>query len=246
MGIEQRLFDDDTRHLDRFGWLLVLTIASVMVNSLVDFNNPHLDIAGEIMWITGSLIVGGTVQLAMRASGAARKPRMVATIVVWVFVGGAILVALFGTVSPDAPLSGSRPSMLWVLIAFMAPVFVIRRLFRQQIVDGSTLMGAFAAFLLIALAFHYTFLATVSWNGQFFGSPEETSSFMYFSLVTITTLGYGDLQPISNLARFLSTAEAVIGQIFLVTIVARLVSMFGSTPPRATKPSSRSETGGSA
>lgn len=229
MSLEARLFDDDTKNLDSFGWLLVLTMASVAINSLFDFNNPDADLRGELMWVLASIIVGGTVQLAVRASGAARKPRIVASIIVWSFVVGAIAISFFGV--SEGTVGGSlreaRPSIFWVLLAFTAPLFVIRRLFRQGEVGRETLLGAFATFLLIALAFHYAFLATASWHGEFFTTTEPTSSFMYFSLVTITTLGYGDLQPITNLARFLSTAEAVVGQIFLVTIVARLVSLYG-------------------
>lgn len=230
MGIEDRLFDDDTRHLDSFGWLLLLVAASVTINSLIDFDDPTLDVKSEIMWVLGSVIVGGTVQLAIRSSGAARRPRTFASIIIWVFVGGAVLVSLFGDSAEYAvgTASAARPSIFWVLLGFAAPLFVVRRLFRQESVDRETLMGALAAFLLIALAFHYAFLATVSWNGEFFGTPESSSSFMYFSLVTITTLGYGDLQPVSNVARYLSSAEAVIGQIFLVVVVARLVSMYGT------------------
>jgi len=48
---------------------------------------------------------------------------------------------------------------------------------------------------------------------------------MYFSVVTLTTLGYGDLAPVSDVGRFFAMTEAIIGQVFLVTIVARLVSL---------------------
>ena len=51
--------------------------------------------------------------------------------------------------------------------------------------------------------------------------------FLYFSFVTITTVGYGDLTAGTSTGRVLVTFEAMIGQIFLVTLVARLVSMYG-------------------
>ena len=54
---------------------------------------------------------------------------------------------------------------------------------------------------------------------------------MYFSLVTITTLGYGDLAAAEPFGRYLSTAEAVIGTVFLVTFVARLVALYGTEKP---------------
>ncbi len=52
--------------------------------------------------------------------------------------------------------------------------------------------------------------------------------FLYFSFVTITTVGYGDLTAGTSTGRVLVTFEAMIGQIFLVTLVARLVSMYGT------------------
>jgi hypothetical protein len=81
-------------------------------------------------------------------------------------------------------------------------------------------------YLLIAIAFNYVFLEVQRFGSvPFFGVEESTSSFMYFSVVTITTLGYGDLAPASDIGRYFATSEAIIGQVFLVTIVARLVSL---------------------
>jgi hypothetical protein len=51
---------------------------------------------------------------------------------------------------------------------------------------------------------------------------------MYFSLATVTTVGYGDLAPASNIARLLSTSEALVGQVYLVTFVAMLVGLAAS------------------
>ena len=134
-----------------------------------------------------------------------------------------------------------RPGFTWVLIATAAPFFVLRRIFRHDRVTGQTIAGAVCVFLLIALAFSYLFGVIDQWSSvPFFGSDEPTTAFMYFSLVTITTLGYGDLSPVTEVARFASTAEAVIGQIFLVVVVARLVSLFGTdTAPHLPRANSR-------
>lgn len=58
---------------------------------------------------------------------------------------------------------------------------------------------------------------------------------MYFSFVTLATLGYGDIVPRSDVARSLAIIEAVAGQLYLAVMVARLVSIYVSAP-RATKP----------
>lgn len=225
-----RLFDDSGDKLDRFGLLFILAVASVTLNSLVDIDDPTATFAGEIAWITTTVIVGATLIVAMRSSGVAKRPLRYATIAVGLVVMSAVFVALFSSISDVDPINGftGRPSIVWVFLAALTPIFVTRRLFLQRRVTAGTIFGAMAAFLLIALAFDYVFLSLDQVAGPIFGEPESTSSFMYFSLVTITTLGYGDLNPVTDGARYFATAEAVIGTIFLVTVVARLVSLFGT------------------
>ena len=59
-----------------------------------------------------------------------------------------------------------------------------------------------------------------------FGTPQQSSAFTYLSLTTMSTLGIGDIVPTTELARLLVSSEAVLGQVFLVTIVAIVVSQF--------------------
>ena len=93
---------------------------------------------------------------------------------------------------------------------------------------GHVCAGAIAAYLLIAVAFNYTFLSVSGLTGDlFFEIPQPTTAFMYFSLATITTVGYGDLSAVTETGRFLASAEAFIGQVLLVVVVARLVSLYG-------------------
>jgi len=227
---EDRLFTDTGDHLDRFGLLFILVVASVTLNSVVDISDPTSTFAGEIAWIGTSIIVGATLVVAMRSSGVARRPLRYATIGVGLVVLSAIVVSIVSssdTVNPNA----GRPSVLWVFLAAVTPVFVTRRLFLQKRVTAGTIFGAMAVFLLAALAFDYIFLTLDEWAGPVFGAPEPTTSFMYFSLVTITTLGYGDLSPTTEWSRYFATAEAVIGTVFLVTVVARLMSLYGKEPP---------------
>jgi hypothetical protein len=227
-SLENWLFDDNPNRVDRFGLLLALTVLSVTLNSLVDVDDPTETLAGEVGWIITTLIVGTTLVLALSASGVARRPRRIATVAVVIVVTAAILISVFSAFVDSGSNWVGRPSLFWVLLAVASPFLVTRRLFLQERVTAETIFGAVAAFLLIALAFDYAFLSMDGLSGlSVFGLPQPTTSYMYFSLVTITTLGYGDLNPATEWARYLATAEAVIGTIFLVTIVARLVSMFG-------------------
>ena len=62
----------------------------------------------------------------------------------------------------------------------------------------------------------------------YFGESQPTTSYMYFSLTTITTTGYGDFTAASEFGRLLAMAEAVTGQVYLVTFVAMLVGLFAA------------------
>ncbi|MGI9666574.1 MAG: ion channel [Acidimicrobiia bacterium] len=240
---DQRLFDDTGRHLDRFGLLLVLSVVTVTVNSLIDLDNPTESLASEVGWVAVSLITGLTLILALRSSGLVRRIRRIAEIAVVIVVGGAILISISEVVgtSVGTGWSGARPSGLWVIVAFASPLVVLRRIFVQDKITKATIYGAISIYLLIAIAFNYAFLSVSSlMSDPFFVQGEQlTTAYMYFSLTTITTLGYGDLAPASELGRFLATGEALVGQVFLVTVVARIVALLGTTrPSEALKPTS--------
>jgi len=96
------------------------------------------------------------------------------------------------------------------------------------------LVGAVCVFLLIGViwAIAYTLLellAPGSFAGQAAGPPAGwDSGWLYFSFVTLTTLGYGDILPVSGLARTLAYMEAVVGQFYVAVLVASLVSAYVS------------------
>ena len=78
------------------------------------------------------------------------------------------------------------------------------------------MLGAISAYLLIALGFALLFLSVGDrLTEPFFGTPEPSTSFMYHSLTTLSTAGLGDLAPVSPVARLLTGAEAIIGQVYL-------------------------------
>jgi carbon starvation protein CstA len=119
----------------------------------------------------------------------------------------------------------SHPLSLLVLAA-LAPVVVIRRLLHHRTVTTGTLLGAISVFLLIPIAFFCAFLSIDTMPATpFFGQAQPSTSFMYFSLSTVTTVGYGDLAAVTPFARLIAKAEAVSGQVYLVTFVAMLVGL---------------------
>jgi ABC-type multidrug transport system fused ATPase/permease subunit len=94
--------------------------------------------------------------------------------------------------------------------------------------------GALCIYLLIGMLFAFGFGAiAVLQNGALFsnGTEGDLQSHLYFSFITITTTGYGDLAPAGDLARSLAMLEALIGQLYLVTVVAVIVGNLGRSRP---------------
>ncbi len=242
-GGKWRIFGDsskagnNSRYLDRFGLLLVLTGAAVSVLALVDLDDPNENVTSEVGWLIVSFSVGISLLVALRASGVRQRWLNIADVLIGLTLLVSVVTAVVSLFSDAAWSSAiARPSLIWVMVAIISPVVVLRRVLSQRNVTLQTLWGAMSVYLLIAIAFNYLFLEVERFGSvPFFGVEESTSSFMYFSVVTITTLGYGDLAPVSDVARYFATSEAIIGQVFLVTIVARLVSLLArpSTPSDA-------------
>lgn len=224
-----RLFDDESTYIDRFGLLLAIASLAVITLSLVDLRSGGSSLREGIGQILVSLFVGATLVVANRASGVGLRYRRLSDVLVVIVIAATLVYVLAVELSGETFSTAANPSIVWVVLSLIAPVLVVRRLFKHRRVNAQTLAGAISAYLLIALAFCFAYLTVDGFvEGGFFGSDEPTTNFMYFSLVTITTLGYGDLSAAEPFGRLLTTMEAVIGQVYLVTIVAMIVGLMVS------------------
>ena len=98
-----------------------------------------------------------------------------------------------------------------------------------QRVTAETILGATCAYILFGLLFAFVYLALGELrDAPFFAQPgpHEASEYIYFSFVALTTLGFGDLSPAVGLPQALTVIEALLGSVFLVTLVARLVTLW--------------------
>jgi voltage-gated potassium channel len=115
-----------------------------------------------------------------------------------------------------------------LLVTATLPVTVSRVLHHRR-VSFETVRGALCAYVLIGLLFAFVYLAVNELRSEpFFAQPgpHTQGEFLYFSFVALTTLGFGDLSPSVGLPQALTVVEALIGSIFLVTLVARLVTLW--------------------
>ena len=135
----------------------------------------------------------------------------------------------------DTP-TGHGIAGIWTgLLLLLTVTLLLRQILLLPTVTIQSIFGAISAYLIIGLMFAAFYSATNDLQGGFFagGQPGNLSTFQYFSFTTLTTLGYGDFTPVADGARAVAMIEAMSGQIFLATLVARLVSAFrpaGRTP----------------
>jgi hypothetical protein len=199
--------------------LFLVTVLAVFVVQAAFAEGPAIRLAQVVLQ-------AGTLLLAFRLSGDRGPIRTVAVMVSAV----AILAAVAGLVSgvDDARAAGSVVLLNGLLVA-LAPVVVFRTLRRQSRISVESVLAALSIYVLIGLffAFVYRALWLVDPDAFRFDGPLEPALFQYFSFVTLTTVGFGDLTPASEVARTLTVLEALIGQLYLVTIVALVVSNFG-------------------
>ncbi len=124
-----------------------------------------------------------------------------------------------------------------VLMVAGAPIAIGRALWRRPTVDVHTVLGAVCIYVLVGMLFAFLYGA-VAYLGStpFFVQTNDPSSadFLYFSFITLTTVGYGDYTAAGGLGRAVASIEALLGQIYLVTVVATIVSgMAGMRAARA-------------
>jgi hypothetical protein len=151
----------------------------------------------------------------------------------WVFRAGLLLAALTlaATLSyfawPSAQIS-HVVELLSLLFMLLSAVMAFRAVFLAGDVNLNRLAGAASLYLLIALiwALLYSILHRAHPH-SISGLPEHATLWdcLYFSATTLTTLGYGDVLPLSRAARTLASVEVVLGQFYLTILVAALVGM---------------------
>jgi hypothetical protein len=203
----------------------LLTITTVLL-ALLLFVVAPLQAAGLVAFQAFGIVVAffmiGCV-LVMSASYAATIAMLVG-FSLNVFV---IIVRLYSPQPFDLHLAATA----WLVMALTLAWVVGRRVFAKGRVNVHRVIGAVLIYLLIALAFvaSFTFVALVvpnAFNGLALAdTPSIASTLIYFSFVTLTSTGYGDIVPVHPVARSLCNLESIVGQLYPATLLARLVTL---------------------
>jgi hypothetical protein len=123
---------------------------------------------------------------------------------------------------------------IWTLIGLTAAVSALRYAFRARAVDAEHVYAALSAYLLAGLYFGLLYWVLEQLRPGAFATLGNFSRMtaIYFSFVTLATIGYGDVVPLTDVARSLAILEGVGGQLFLAVLVARLVSLYSTKAKR--------------
>jgi hypothetical protein len=205
------------RFVDSYASLLVLLLANFFLLELVD--DPRWGALGSTLLAAAALVVA----ISDPEAGHHLKRRHV------IQIGACVALAplvLFVNSTELLALTYLLPVAL--LVTATLPV-TIRRVVEHRRVTHETVLGALCAYVLLGLLFAFVYLAVEELDdASFFAQPgpHQQSEYVYFSFVSLTTLGFGDLSPSVGLPQALTVLEALCGSIFLVTLVARLVTLW--------------------
>jgi hypothetical protein len=213
----------------RYGLLLLVLVTSYLLSA-----SGLSTLAADLQ----TVLFLGVLLLAIRTG---RVSRQIARLV--------SAAALTGTVAAlGCALTGTQAGIgtadVWKgLILLVTAVLIVRRILARPSVTVQSIYGALSAYLIIGLMFAACYTAIWRLGGGVFFAGQQTAqhqsntqTFQYFSFTTLTTLGYGDFTAAGDLGRAIAVMEALTGQVFLATLVARLVAAFRMPAEQTRRP----------
>ena len=181
----------------------------------------------------------GVVLLALRTGGLRRRT---VRVIALGLLAGTVAATALELADKDGP-GGGVANMWTALVLLLSAVLIIRRVLSQPEITLQSIYGAISAYMILGLMFAAVYAGMSHFGGPgypFFahGEVPNTQHYQYFSFTTLTTLGYGDYTAAQSPGQAVAVIEAMVGQIFLATLVARLVAGFrGASRAAALSPS---------
>lgn len=202
----------------RYRLLLGLAVALLLGQPLLQGSG-----AGEAALAALFALTAGATGLVTRSASVAR-PLKLAAPALWLALH---LLAR----AVDAPALGAVAFAATLWLAAQVAWLTVEALVRERKADGDALAGAVFGYFMLALVWSQLYAAALlvdpgalSAPGTGAGMAPAGSDLVYFSLVTVTTLGYGDVLPVSPMARILAASEAVVGGLYMAVLIGRIAS----------------------
>lgn len=199
------------RGAGRYEVLLIL-LASVLVLA------PFLTTVLEPVIVA---LLGGILVYALWTS-------LAASMLVWLAAGLSVACVATSAIAPIwADSSRTAYALASIVLSVAAIASIAVHLTQRRTATSATLAGAIAVYLLVGLTFADLFLCLAEVTGVAYfsqtASPDSVA-YLYYSFTTLTTVGFGDLTAGTDLGRMLAVVEALLGQLYLVTVVAVIVA----------------------
>jgi hypothetical protein len=224
-------------HRERFGLLLFLLAFTYVLSAFV---------SGVLVSASQVLLFMGVLLLALRTG---QLPGLPASLVRVAVIAGSV-AAVTASLVLDTSTARAAADLWTALVLLFAVTMIVTRILAHQVITMQSILGAISAYMIIGLMFASIYRAIDLLGSGFFVAADATASqadqsvsvYQYFSFTTLTTLGYGDFTAAGNEGRAIAVLEALGGQVFLATLVARLVAAFRPTETRQDRGRPRSVT----
>ena len=208
-----------TRFADSYGLVLLLLVISYFCDAAL----------GDLTWgrVVVVFVLAAATWLALRASQVQRRPMRAAQALIPLLCVVAVGSLLVGQDNVAHAMTGA----ISLVLVVVAPIAISWHLSRRMALSVETFLGAVCVYLLIAQLFATLFSLTALIAGQpFFVQTSHPSAidYIYFSFVTITTVGYGDFTSAHPVGKMMAMTEAVFGQLYLITVVSLVVQNLGA------------------
>ncbi|MEE9527481.1 MAG: ion channel [Syntrophobacteria bacterium] len=202
---------------ERFLSLLIFIIAMLVLGPLIE-EFARLRILMDILW--SAIFISAIYAVSQKK--------------LHILIGVLLALPMLGAIWSKYVVEYSALQVVGYLCGaafiFFTIVQMLVYIYSHKEISRDLIVGAAVVYLLMAIMWTFIFTVVETLHPGSFNFPEgqdiqDAQHFIYYSCVTLTTLGYGDITPVTRLARSLSTLEAVIGQLYLVVQVAWLVGV---------------------
>jgi hypothetical protein len=187
--------------------------------------------------LRGNYLLAGFNAFIVLAAAAAVGRTALSFLIVFCLIGGALGLR-FASLDDGRAALFNWALLLHALVYFSVIVLLLRYVFGPEVMDGDRLWGAAAAYLMIGILWCFLYALVELEQKQTFlvrGEPAnlELTGLLYFSFSTLTTIGFGDIVPLSRAAQVAAIFEGIVGTLFLAILIAKLVGVY-PPPEKAT------------
>ena len=185
----------------------------------------------------GSYLLAGLNAFIVLSAAAAVGRTMLSFLVVFCVIAGAVGLRIASDDSGQAALF-NWALVLHVLVYVTVIALLMRYVFGPEVMDSDRLWGAAAAYLMVGILWCFLYALVELREVDTFlvrGTPTRLAltDLLYFSFSTLTTIGFGDIVPVTRLGQVVAVLEGIVGTLFLAILIAKLVGVY--PPPTAEK-----------